>query len=47
MGRDGEFGLLLQILVWHTQTKKNEPVPPLDTIKYNNTNIVLLKDLLV
>ncbi|XP_046988273.1 galactosylgalactosylxylosylprotein 3-beta-glucuronosyltransferase P-like [Schistocerca americana] len=32
-----------KVLVWHTQTKKNEPSAPLDIKKYNNTNLVLLK----
>lgn len=36
-----------QILVWHTQTKKNEPSQPVDTSKYNNTNILTLKTILV
>lgn len=36
-----------KILVWHTQTKKNEPSQPVDTSKYNNTNILTLKTILV
>ncbi|CAH1378175.1 hypothetical protein MTP99_019538 [Tenebrio molitor] len=36
-----------KILVWHTQTKKNEPSQPLDFAKYNNTNLVMLKQILV
>lgn len=37
----------LQILVWHTQTKKNAPAAAVDLFKYNNTNILKLKDQLV
>lgn len=36
-----------KILVWHTQSKKNEASQPLDFAKYNNTNLVLLKQILV
>ncbi|EFA11078.1 Galactosylgalactosylxylosylprotein 3-beta-glucuronosyltransferase P-like Protein [Tribolium castaneum] len=36
-----------KILVWHTQTKKNEPSQPLDLAKYNSTNLVMLKQILV
>lgn len=36
-----------KILVWHTQTKKNEPSLSVDSNKYNNTNIMALKQLLV
>ncbi|XP_060515804.1 galactosylgalactosylxylosylprotein 3-beta-glucuronosyltransferase P isoform X2 [Cylas formicarius] len=36
-----------KILVWHTQTKKNEPSWALDYSKYNNTNLVSLKSILV
>lgn len=36
-----------KILVWHTQTKKNMPPKPLDMRKYNNTNIVMLNELIV
>ncbi|XP_044764782.1 galactosylgalactosylxylosylprotein 3-beta-glucuronosyltransferase P isoform X2 [Coccinella septempunctata] len=36
-----------KILVWHTQAKRNEPSQPLDFAKYNNTNLVLLKHILV
>ncbi|XP_063928430.1 galactosylgalactosylxylosylprotein 3-beta-glucuronosyltransferase P-like isoform X2 [Zophobas morio] len=36
-----------KILVWHTQTKKNEPSQALDFAKYNNTNLVMLKQILV
>ncbi|XP_074041188.1 galactosylgalactosylxylosylprotein 3-beta-glucuronosyltransferase P isoform X3 [Leptinotarsa decemlineata] len=35
------------ILVWHTQTKKNEPSLPLDMAKHNATNLVMLKKILV
>lgn len=41
------FTFPFQILVWHTQTKKNEPSQPLDFAKYNNTNLVMLKQILV
>lgn len=36
-----------KILVWHTQTKKNAPSAAVDLFKYNNTNILKLKDQLV
>ncbi|XP_066158235.1 galactosylgalactosylxylosylprotein 3-beta-glucuronosyltransferase P isoform X2 [Euwallacea fornicatus] len=36
-----------RILVWHTQTKKNEPAWPLDYSKHNNTNLVSLKNILI
>ncbi|GJQ67002.1 GlcAT-P [Trypoxylus dichotomus] len=36
-----------KIFVWHTQTKKNEPSQPLTASKYNDTNIVALKKILV
>ncbi|XP_018566510.1 galactosylgalactosylxylosylprotein 3-beta-glucuronosyltransferase P isoform X3 [Anoplophora glabripennis] len=36
-----------KILVWHTQTKKNEPSLPLDMAKYSNTNLIKLKKILV
>ncbi|KAF2903505.1 hypothetical protein ILUMI_02695 [Ignelater luminosus] len=36
-----------KILVWHTQTKKNQPSQPLDVVKYGSTNIAILKQLLV
>ncbi|CAG9855290.1 unnamed protein product [Phyllotreta striolata] len=36
-----------KILVWHTQTKKNGPSLPLDMAKHNNTNLVMLKKILV
>ncbi|XP_039298377.1 galactosylgalactosylxylosylprotein 3-beta-glucuronosyltransferase P isoform X2 [Nilaparvata lugens] len=36
-----------KILVWHTQTKKNEPAAKLDIAKYNNTNLVKLRSLIV
>ncbi|XP_021916423.1 uncharacterized protein LOC110828218 isoform X2 [Zootermopsis nevadensis] len=36
-----------QVLVWHTQTKKNEASAALDLGKYNNTNLVILKQLIV
>ncbi|XP_072401937.1 galactosylgalactosylxylosylprotein 3-beta-glucuronosyltransferase P-like [Diabrotica undecimpunctata] len=36
-----------KILVWHTQAKKNEPSLPLDMVKYNNSNLVMLKKILV
>ncbi|XP_075219660.1 glucuronyltransferase P isoform X2 [Lycorma delicatula] len=36
-----------KILVWHTQTKKNEPAVQLDMTKYNNTNLVKLRSLIV
>ncbi|XP_025206222.1 galactosylgalactosylxylosylprotein 3-beta-glucuronosyltransferase P-like [Melanaphis sacchari] len=36
-----------KILVWHTQTKKNEPSLKVDKKKYNNTNILHLKDIIV
>ncbi|XP_049799694.1 galactosylgalactosylxylosylprotein 3-beta-glucuronosyltransferase P-like [Schistocerca nitens] len=36
-----------KVLVWHTQTKKNEPSATLDIKKYNNTNLVLLKKIIV
>lgn len=36
-----------RILVWHTQAKKNEPALPVDYTKYNNTNIIALKNILV
>uniref|UniRef100_A0A1B6CXM4 Galactosylgalactosylxylosylprotein 3-beta-glucuronosyltransferase n=1 Tax=Clastoptera arizonana TaxID=38151 RepID=A0A1B6CXM4_9HEMI len=36
-----------KILVWHTQTKKNEPAAALDMSKYNNTNLVQLHNLIV
>lgn len=42
-----KINLGLQILVWHTQTKKNEPSKPLDISKYNDTNIIALKQILV
>lgn len=32
-----------KVLVWHTQTKKNEPSAPLDAKKYGDTNLVTLK----
>ncbi|XP_019869458.1 galactosylgalactosylxylosylprotein 3-beta-glucuronosyltransferase P isoform X2 [Aethina tumida] len=35
-----------KIYVWHTQTKKNEPSSPLAD-KFNNTNVYLLKQILV
>ncbi|GLV39292.1 Glucuronyltransferase P [Carabus blaptoides fortunei] len=36
-----------KVLAWHTQTKKNEPSKPLDMKKYNNTNLVILKQIIV
>ncbi|CRK97451.1 CLUMA_CG010840, isoform A [Clunio marinus] len=36
-----------QILVWHTQSKKNPNAMALDMTKYNNTNLVELKQILV
>ncbi|XP_022172134.1 galactosylgalactosylxylosylprotein 3-beta-glucuronosyltransferase P [Myzus persicae] len=36
-----------KILVWHTQTKKNEPSLNVDKEKYKNTNILSLKDIIV
>lgn len=36
-----------QILVWHTQTKKNEHALPLDEQQYGDTNIVQLMKMLV
>ncbi|XP_060844420.1 galactosylgalactosylxylosylprotein 3-beta-glucuronosyltransferase P-like [Rhopalosiphum padi] len=36
-----------KILVWHTQTKKNEPSLKVDKEKYKNTNILRLKDIIV
>lgn len=36
-----------KILVWHTQTKKNGASLPLDMVKHNNTNLVMLKKILV
>ncbi|XP_056645230.1 galactosylgalactosylxylosylprotein 3-beta-glucuronosyltransferase P-like [Diorhabda sublineata] len=36
-----------KILVWHTQAKKNEPSLPLDMVKHNNTNLIMLKKILV
>lgn len=36
-----------RVLAWHTQTKKNEPSSPLDKVKYANTNLVKLKQLIV
>ncbi|XP_069688850.1 galactosylgalactosylxylosylprotein 3-beta-glucuronosyltransferase P-like isoform X2 [Periplaneta americana] len=36
-----------EILVWHTQTKKNFPSRPLNMTKYANTNLVRLKQLIV
>ncbi|XP_069694044.1 galactosylgalactosylxylosylprotein 3-beta-glucuronosyltransferase P-like isoform X2 [Periplaneta americana] len=36
-----------ELLVWHTQTKKNEASAPLDLTKYNSTNLVILKQLIV
>lgn len=36
-----------KILVWHTQSKKNEPSLPVDISKFNNTNILKLKQILV
>lgn len=37
----------MQILVWHTQSKKNQNALALDMGKYNNTNLVQLKQILV
>ncbi|XP_050425601.1 galactosylgalactosylxylosylprotein 3-beta-glucuronosyltransferase P-like [Adelges cooleyi] len=36
-----------KILVWHTQTKKNEPSSRVDVVKYKNTNIIDLKRIIV
>jgi beta-1,3-glucuronyltransferase P len=36
-----------EILTWHTQTKKNNPATALDMKKYNETNLVYLKEILV
>lgn len=36
-----------EILTWHTQTKKNQPATQLDMVKYNGTNLVNLRQLLV
>ncbi|XP_023712472.1 galactosylgalactosylxylosylprotein 3-beta-glucuronosyltransferase P isoform X2 [Cryptotermes secundus] len=36
-----------EVLVWHTQSKKNEASAALDLTKYNNTNLVILKQLIV
>nr|CAD7573466.1 unnamed protein product [Timema californicum] len=36
-----------KILVWHTQTKKNEPSTALNLVKYANTNLIDLKRLIV
>ena len=41
------INLLLQILVWHTQSKKNPNAMALDMSKYNSTNLVHLKQILV
>ena len=41
------FVCYLKILVWHTQTKKNEPSLNVDKEKYKNTNILSLKDIIV
>ncbi|XP_063220416.1 galactosylgalactosylxylosylprotein 3-beta-glucuronosyltransferase P isoform X2 [Bacillus rossius redtenbacheri] len=36
-----------KVLVWHTQTKKNDPSAALNMTKYANTNLVHLKKLIV
>lgn len=36
-----------EVLVWHTQTKKNEASAALDLAKYNSTNLMILKKLIV
>ncbi|XP_034242821.1 galactosylgalactosylxylosylprotein 3-beta-glucuronosyltransferase P [Thrips palmi] len=36
-----------KVLVWHTQTKANAPSPPLDMAKYNQTNLAVLKTIIV
>lgn len=41
------FLFTIQILVWHTQSKKNPNAMALDMGKYNNTNLVHLKQILV
>lgn len=40
-------GCLLQILVWHTQTKKNPVAAKVNATKYGGTNIVTLREILV
>lgn len=41
------FNFISQILVWHTQSKKNPNAMALDMGKYNRTNLVQLKQVLV
>ncbi|KAJ6634718.1 Galactosylgalactosylxylosylprotein 3-beta-glucuronosyltransferase P [Pseudolycoriella hygida] len=36
-----------EVLTWHTQTKKNQPASNLDLKKYNGTNLVKLRDMIV
>ncbi|KAK3913684.1 Galactosylgalactosylxylosylprotein 3-beta-glucuronosyltransferase P [Frankliniella fusca] len=36
-----------KVMVWHTQTKANAPSPPLDMAKYNQTNLAVLKTIIV
>ncbi|XP_070500308.1 galactosylgalactosylxylosylprotein 3-beta-glucuronosyltransferase P isoform X1 [Chironomus tepperi] len=36
-----------EILVWHTQSKKNPNAMPLDTAKYNSTNLIQLRQIIV
>ncbi|KAE8749640.1 hypothetical protein FOCC_FOCC003627 [Frankliniella occidentalis] len=36
-----------KVLVWHTQAKANAPSPPLDMVKYNQTNLAVLKTIIV
>lgn len=38
---------LFKILTWHTQTKKNQPASNLDLKKYDGTNLVKLRDMIV
>lgn len=39
--------VLFQILTWHTQTKKNSVAQPLDMKKYNGTNLVHLRKIII
>lgn len=36
-----------KLLVWHTQTKKNVPADKVDVVRYNNTNLMQLKNQIV
>lgn len=38
---------VFKVLTWHTQTKKNQPASNLDLKKYNGTNLVKLRDMIV